>query len=173
MNNMSFTQVDQIYDPGATSLQVTTALNEGRSVINYLGHGSGTSWGTTGFNVSKIHNLSNGTKNPLVIDVSCTNGNFELGECMEEAWIRAGDMNDPKGAIASFGASTLASWVPPCDMQNHSTMLLTTEQMQTVGGVCFNGIMHAMDLWGGSSGQGLKLMEQYNLMGDCTTIAHS
>ncbi|MBT8386390.1 MAG: T9SS type A sorting domain-containing protein [Ignavibacteria bacterium] len=170
LNNMSFTQVDQIYDPGATSLQVTTALNEGRSVINYLGHGSGTSWGTTGFNVSKIHNLSNGTKNPLVIDVSCTNGNFELGECMEEAWIRAGDMNDPKGAIASFGASTLASWVPPCDMQNHSTMLLTTEQMQTVGGVLFNGIMHAMDLWGGSSGQGLKLMEQYNIMGDCTTI---
>ena len=170
MNNMNFTQVDQIYDPGATSLQVTTALNEGRSVINYLGHGSGTSWGTTGFNVSKIHNLSNGTKNPFVIDVSCTNGNFELGECMEEAWIRAGDMNDPKGAIASFGSSTLASWVPPCDMQNHSTMLLTTELMQTVGGVCFNGIMHAMDLWGGSSGEGLKLMEQYNIMGDCTTI---
>ncbi len=170
LNNMTFTQVDQIYDPGATSLQVTTVLNEGRSVINYLGHGSGTSWGTTGFNVSKIYNLSNGTKNPFVIDVSCTNGNFELGECMEEAWIRAGDMNDPKGAIASFGSSTLASWVPPCDMQNHSTDLLTTEQMQTVGGVLFNGIMHAMDLWGGSSGQGLKLMEQYNIMGDCTTI---
>jgi len=170
MNNMSFTQVDQIYDPGANSLDVTTALNEGRSVINYLGHGSGTSWGTTGFNVSKIHNLSNGDKNPLVIDVSCTNGNFELGECMEEAWIRAGDMNDLKGAIASFGSSTLASWVPPCDMQNHSIMLLTTEQMQTVGGVCFNGIMHAMDLWGGSSGEGLKLMEQYNIIGDCTTL---
>ena len=170
MNNMSFTQVDQIYDPGATSLDVTTAINEGRSVINYLGHGSGTSWGTTGFNVSKIHNLSNGTKNPFVIDVSCTNGNFEISECMEEAWIRAGDMNDPKGAIASFGASTLASWVPPCDMQNHSTMLVTTELMQTVGGVCFNGIMHAMDLWGGSSGEGLKLMEQYNIMGDCTIL---
>jgi len=170
LNNMSFTEVDQIYDPGATSSDVTTALNEGRSVLNYLGHGSGTSWGTTGFNVSKIHNLSNGTKNPFIIDVACTNGNFELGECMEEAWIRAGDMNDPKGAIASFGASTLASWVPPCDMQNHSTMLLTTELMQTVGGVCFNGIMHAMDLWGGSSGEGLKLMEQYNIMGDCTTI---
>ena len=170
MNNMSFTQVDQIYDPGATSLQVTTALNEGRSVLNYLGHGSGTSWSTTGFNVSKIHNLSNGTKNPFVIDVACTNGNFEIGECMEEAWLRAGDMNDPKGAVASFGASTLASWVPPCDMQNHSTMLLATELMQTVGGVCFNGIMHAMDLWGGSSGEGLKLMEQYNIMGDCTTL---
>ena len=170
MNNMSFTQVDQIYDPGATSSDVTTAVNEGRSVINYLGHGSGTSWGTTGFNVSKIHNLSNGDKYPFVIDVSCTNGNFELGECMEEAWIRAGNMNDPKGAIASFGSSTLASWVPPCDMQNHSTMLLTTELMQTVGGVCFNGIMHAMDLWGGSSGEGLKLMEQYNIMGDCTTL---
>jgi len=27
-----------------------------------------------------------------------------------------------------------------------------------------------MDLWGGSSGEGLKLMEQYNIMGDCTTL---
>ncbi len=170
INNMNFTKVDQVYDPGATSLQVANALNEGRSVLNYLGHGSGTSWGTTGFNVSKIHNLSNGEKNPFVIDVSCSNGNFELNECMEEAWVRAGDLNNPKGAIASFGSSTLASWVPPCDMQNHSTYLLTTKQMQTVGGICFNGIMHAMDLWGGSSGQGLKLMEQYNIMGDCSTL---
>ena len=30
--------------------------------------------------------------------------------------------------------------------------------------------MHAMDLWGGSSGEGLKLMEQYNIFGDCTTL---
>ena len=169
INDMYFTQVDQIYDPGATSSQVTTALNDGRSVLNYIGHGSGTSWGTTGFGNPHIHQLSNGYKNPFIIDVACDNGDFTMNECMEEAWIRTGDMNNPRGAIAAYGSSTLASWVPPCDMQNHGIMLLTTRQKQTVGGVCFNGVMHAMDLWGGSSGEGLKLMEQYNIMGDCTT----
>jgi hypothetical protein len=89
---------------------------------------------------------------------------------MEEAWIRAGDINNPKGAIAAYGASTNASWVPPCDMQNHAIQLLTTREKQTVGGVCFNGLMYAMDLWGGSTGEGLKMMEQYNILGDCSMI---
>jgi len=170
INDMYFTEVDQIYDPGASASEVTTALNDGRSVLNYMGHGSGTSWGTTGYGNSQIHQLSNGYKNPFIIDVACTNGNFTMSECMEEAWIRTGDMSNPRGAIAAYGSSTLASWVPPCDMQNHAIMLLTTRQKQSVGGICFNGLMHAMDLWGGSSGEGLKLMEQYNIMGDCTTL---
>ncbi len=170
VNNLFFTNVDQIYDPGATGSQVTDALNEGRCFVNYIGHGSGTSWGTTGYNVSSIHNLSNEYRDPFILDVSCDNGDFTLSECMEEAWVRSGSMTDPKGAIGSFGASTLASWVPPCDMQNHAVMLLTTRDKHTVGGVCFNGIMHAMDLWGGSSGEGLKLMEQYNIMGDCSML---
>ena len=170
INNLFYTNVDQIYDPGATSSQVTNALNDGRSFVNYIGHGSGTSWGTTGYNVSSIHNLSNEYKDPFVLDVSCDNGDFTLSECMEEAWVRSGSMSDPKGAIGSFGSSTLASWVPPCDMQNHAIMLLTTKEKNTVGGVCFNGIMHAMDLWGGSSGEGLRLMEQFNIMGDCSML---
>lgn len=170
IGNMFFTTVDQIYDPGATIGQVTTALNDGRSIVDYIGHGSGTSWGTTGFSNSNIYNLSNEYKNPFVIDVACDNGDFTMSECMEEAWVRAGSTSDPKGAIGSFGASTLASWVPPCDMQNHSIFLLTTRAKQTVGGVCFNGVMYAMDLWGGSSGEGLKLMEQYNIMGDCSMM---
>ncbi len=170
IENMFFTTVDQIYDPGATSSQVTAAINDGRSIVNYIGHGSGTSWGTTGFGNSGIHNLSNEYMNPFVWDVACLNGNFTMSECMEEAWVRSGSMTDPKGAIAAFGASTNASWVPPCDAQYHSMFLLTTRDKQTVGGVCFNGIMKGMDLWGGSSGEGLKLMEQYNIMGDCSMM---
>ena len=50
---------------------------------------------------------------------ACVNGNFTMSECMEEAWIRTGNMTTPRGAIAAYGASTNASWVPPCDMQNH------------------------------------------------------
>ncbi|MFH1195219.1 MAG: C25 family cysteine peptidase [bacterium] len=170
IDDMGFATVDQIYDPGATSAQVAAAINAGRSMVNYIGHGSGTSWSTTGFGVSNIHNLTNGNMNPFIIDVACQNGDFTRTECMEEAWIRAGDAANPKGAIAVYGASTNASWVPPCDLQNHAIKLMTTYQKMTVGGICFNGLMHAMDLWGGSSGEGLKLMEQYNIFGDCSTM---
>ncbi|GJQ64794.1 MAG: hypothetical protein SCALA702_38470 [Melioribacteraceae bacterium] len=170
IDNMMFTEVTDIYDPGASTNDVFTAVNDGRSVINYIGHGAGTYWVTTGFDVADVNNLSNGYKNPFIIDVACQNGDFELNECFEEAWIRAGSTDDPKGAIAVYGSSTNASWVPPCDMQSHAMDLLTNRERQTVGGVCFNGVMYAMDMWGGSSGEGLKLMEQYNIFGDCTTI---
>ncbi len=170
MQNLFFTTVDQIYDPGASASQVTAAVNDGRSIISYIGHGSGTAWSTTGYSVSNISVLSNKYKNPFVLDVACLNGDFTLNECMEEAWVREGSLADPKGAIGAFGASTNASWVPPCDMQNQAMLLLTTRAKQTVGGVCFNGVMYAMDQWGGSSGEGLRLMEQFNIMGDCSMM---
>jgi hypothetical protein len=169
LQNMHFTSVDQVYDPGALSSTVTTNLNEGRSIINYIGHGSGTSWGTTSFSSSLINALSNGYKNPFVFDVACLNGNFTLAECMEEAWLRAGDLTNPKGAIAVYGSTTNASWVPPCDMQYHAMELLTTRQKMTVGGVCFSGLMHGMDINGGSTGEGLKMMEQFHIFGDPMT----
>ena len=165
-----FTQVDQIYAPSATQQMITNAVNDGRSLLNYIGHGSGTSWGTTGYGVTQIYQLSNGYKNPFIIDVACLNGNFTLNECMEEAWLRAGDTVNVKGAISIYGSSTNASWVPPCDMQNHAIDLLMDQSKITVGGVCFHGLMKAMDLWGGSTGEGLKLMEQYNIFGDCSLL---
>ena len=89
-------------------------------------------------------------------------------ECMEEAWIRAGSTSNPKGAIGAYGASTNASWIPPCDMQSHAIYLYANKFRQSAGGVVFHGLMYAMDNWGGSTGEGLKLMEQYNLFGDCS-----
>jgi hypothetical protein len=163
-----WTQVDQIYDPGATSSAVVTSINGGKSILNYIGHGSGTSWSTSGFNVSNAYSLTNGLMNPFVLDVSCLNGKFTLTECLAEAMLRAGDTVNPKGAIAMYSASTNASWVPPCDMQTHSIYQLANGRKKSTGGVCFSGVMKGMDLWGGSSGEGLKLMEQYHIFGDCS-----
>lgn len=164
----SWTQVDQIYDPGATATQVLNSINDGRGIVDYIGHGSGTSWSTTGFSVSNVYSLTNGWKNPFILDVACLNGQFTLSECLAEAFLRAGDTLNPRGAIAMYSASTNASWVPPCDMQSHSVYLMVHGFKKSVGGVCFSGVMKGMDLWGGSSGEGLKLMEQYHIFGDCS-----
>jgi PKD repeat protein len=168
----TYTAVDQIYDPGASASEVTVAINEGRSIVNYIGHGSGLSWGTTGFNVSSVHALENGSMNPFIIDVACLNGNFEsISECFAEAWLRAGSAEEPKGAVGMFSSSTLASWLPPCDMQYEAVELLTQDRKNTFGGLCFNGVLRAMELHGGGGGsQGLKLMEQYNIFGDCSLL---
>ena len=37
--NFTYTEVDQFYDPSANSTMVADAMNEGRSIVNYCGHG--------------------------------------------------------------------------------------------------------------------------------------
>ncbi|HPS65202.1 MAG TPA: C25 family cysteine peptidase, partial [Ignavibacteria bacterium] len=165
-----FTSVDKIYPPGGTIQTILNSLNEGRYVLDYIGHGSGTSWSNTGFSTTNVYQLNNGWKEPFIVDVACLNGNFTLNECLEEAWLRAGDTANPKGAVTAFGSSTNASWVPPCDMQTEAIRLLAHKYRKTAGSIAFFGVMKGMDLWGGSSGEGLKLMEQYNLFGDCTLL---
>jgi hypothetical protein len=164
----TYTEVDQIYDPTATKAMITNAINNGRGFVNYIGHGATTYWVTTGFNVQDVYNLSNGFKNPYICDVACVNGDFTYGECFAEAWIRAGTAAAPKGAIGVYAPTTNASWVPPCDMQTEVVRLLTQEIKNTLGGLSFNGVCKAMDLWPGN--EGTKLMEQYHVFGDCTLM---
>ncbi|KAA3622825.1 MAG: hypothetical protein DWQ02_25535 [Bacteroidetes bacterium] len=163
-----YTLVDQIYDPGATDTDVSNAINDGRSIINYLGHGGTTNWTTTGFNNADIDALTNSNKQPFIIDVACVNGFFTKtgGDCFAERWLKAGTLTQPKGAIGIYAASTNADWVPPCVMQAEAIDLLIAEDVVTLGGLCFNGVMQALDDY--PYGQGQKLMEQYNLFGDCT-----
>jgi len=140
--------VDQIYDPTATAAQVTTALNEGRGIVNYCGHGSQTSWGTTGFSNSHINALVNDNMLPFIICVACNNGTFDSGTCFAEAWLRATNGGQPTGAIACYASYISQSWSPPMDSQDEAIDLLVADQMRTTGGLWFNGSCLMMDLNG-------------------------
>ena len=165
----TYTEVDQIYDPGARASDVTAALNDGRSILNYIGHGSGTSWGTTGFSNSNIPGLGNGNRLPFIVDVACQNGSFVWhNACFAETWLRAGTAEAPKGAVGMYAASTNAAWVPPCVMQAEITGLLVQDERNTLGGLSFNGVMAGLDAYPGYDGT--QLMEQYNLFGDCSMM---
>ncbi|MBN1632752.1 MAG: T9SS type A sorting domain-containing protein [Ignavibacteria bacterium] len=165
-----FTHVDKINHPAQNAQSLITVLNDGRYILNYIGHGSGTSWSNTGFNVTNAYQLANGWMNPYLVDVACLNGKFTLNECLAEALLRAGDTASPRGVIGAYASSTNASWVPPCDMQLFANHMLSRQKRKTAGAMSFFGVMYAMDKWGGSSGEGLKLMEQYNILGDCSVL---
>jgi len=156
--------VDQICDPTATKAQLIASINAGKSILNYIGHGSGSSWGTTGFSSGDVPQLQNGYKDPFVLDVSCSNGGFHNGECFAEAWMRNGSVSNPRGAISWYGSSLLCDWIPPCDMQSEAVRVLTQEERRTIGGASMAGIMKALDLWPGNTG--IRLFEEYNILGD-------
>jgi len=114
----TYTGVDQIYDPYGTATMVATAVNDGRSIINYCGHGSITSWGSTGFSNSHVNQLVNDNMLPFIVSVACYNGAFDGATCFAEAWMRATNNGEPTGSIANFMSAKSQGWNPPMDAQD-------------------------------------------------------
>jgi len=144
----NYTEVDQIYDPNCSASDVTNALNAGRGIVNYCGHGSITSWSTTGFSVSNINALTNDNMLPFIICVACYNGNFIGGTtCFGESWLRATNntTGGPTGAIGCYASVISQDWKPPMIAEYHANMFLLHEQVTTLGNYYFSGAMQMMD----------------------------
>lgn len=107
-----YAHVDQIYDPDAKKEDVLLALNEGRSWVTYMGHGSKTVFGTTLFYASDVESLENTDMLPVIVSLGDNNGDFESGTCLAEAFLRAGTKQESKGAIAFYGISISKPWLP-------------------------------------------------------------
>ncbi len=159
----NYTSVDRIYDPSASASNVASALEEGRAFVNYVGHGSTTSWGTTGFSNSHINNLSNVEKLPFIVSVACVNGNFVSNTCFAEAWLRATNNGDPSGAIAIYASSINQSWNSPMRAQDEITDLLVSEQLTTIGGLFYSGSCQMIDTYGTD---GIEMFKTWNIFGD-------
>jgi hypothetical protein len=163
-----YTLVDEIYDPGATDDQVADAVNDGRGVMNYTGHGSPTSWGTTGFNNADVNALVNDDELPFIFSVACNNGEFHsYTTCFGEAWLRATNEDRPTGAIAMYASSVSQSWAPPMEAQDEFNLRLTdeTEPYHYFGGLCYAGSSSMMDAYGGD---GVEMFDTWILFGDPT-----
>ncbi len=163
-----YTHVDEIYDPSATDTMVRDAVNNGRGIINYCGHGSATSWGTTGFNNADVDALVNDNMLPFIFSVACVNGQFNtLDKCFAEAWLRAtnNQTGEPTGAIGMYASSVNQSWAPPMEGQDEFNLLLTDpeEPYFSYGAMCFAGSCSMMDNYGAG---GVEMFDTWNIFGD-------
>lgn len=172
-----------IYDPSGSISDVNSALNGGTSVLNYCGHGSPTSWGSTGFSNSNVANLSNGDMTPWIVSVACNNGDFHTGTCFAEAWQR----KDGGGSVMFMGASISQPWDPPMRGQDYFADLFiggydytahagqsginTTEGRTTLGAIIFNGLV--LMTTESSGNDDWETAKTWNLFGDPSMQARS
>ncbi|MFH1101588.1 MAG: C25 family cysteine peptidase [Methanobacteriota archaeon] len=174
--NYFYSAVDEFYDGShggndaegnPTSGMIATAVNEGRGIINYCGHGTQTSWSTSGFNTGSISGLTNDHMLPFIFSVACLNGKFETGTCFAEAWLRATHNNEPSGAIATFMSSRSQTWNPPMDAQDEMIDLLVESYGEntrnTFGSLAFYGCMHMNDQYGSA---GFIETDAWHVFGD-------
>ncbi len=163
-----FDTVDRQYQSlGGSRTGIRTAVEEGCSLINYLGHGTGTSWVSVPFTNLDVARLANGSRWPWVVDVSCSNGDFSLDPCFAESWMQAGTPNQPLGAIAVVSATSPTPWVPPTVMQTEIVELLVQERATSIGSLYYGGLMKVLDLYSGLP-VATRVMEQNVVFGDCS-----
>ncbi|MGM0600326.1 MAG: C25 family cysteine peptidase [Candidatus Rifleibacteriota bacterium] len=160
---------------GSLKDQVFESVNSGVSLINYIGHGSSSKWVTSGFSSSDCKKLTNGLMLPVILSVACVNGDFVGKDSFCEAWMNAGSIDQPRGAVAIFGSTTNQSWVPPCKVQTEIvTDFIINDSYITVGGLMTNGIIKGLEIYGVEThSEGVKMMEQWHLFGDGTTMMRS
>lgn len=158
-----YTVVDQIYDPTGTAAQVSNALNAGRGIINYTGHGSTTSWSSTGFSNTDVNALINDNMLPFIFSVACVNGEFDGYTCFGEAWLRATHGTEPTGAIGAYMSSINQSWDPPMCAQDEFVDLLVAEAYVSFGALCFAGSCQMIDEYGSG---GVEMFNTWHIFGD-------
>lgn len=146
----TYTEVDEIYDPYGTASMVTDGLNDGRSIVNYCGHGWIRGWSSTGFSNSHVNALVNDDKLPFLVSVACNNGEFDNQTCFGEAWLRATNGSRPAGGVGAYMSSIGQYWDEPMDAQDEIADLVVVESKRTYGGLCYNGSCHMMDEYGES-----------------------
>ncbi|MBD3236800.1 MAG: T9SS type A sorting domain-containing protein [Candidatus Eisenbacteria bacterium] len=164
--NFTYTGVDSIYDHypwQANATMVANAVNDGRTIINYCGHGWTQGWSTTGFSNSHINALTNYNKLPWIVSVACVNGAFQSGTCFAEAWMRATRDGEPTGAVAVYASTVNMSWAPPMAAQDETVDLLCAEQKRTLGALCYSGSCQMMDEYGYG---GVGEFKNWHIFGD-------
>jgi len=158
-----------------SAANITAAVEEGRGWITYLGHGSGFSWDTTEppYASNTVLKLKNADRLATVMDVSCSNGGFDVIEtCFAEAWMRANQDGVPTGAVAIYSASTPTAWDESAEMAVGLTRAFLEQGVHRWGALAFSGRAALVDLMG--TGDTVKeTLQQYVVFGDSSLLVRS
>ena len=97
---------DRLYShtDGAGGPQIAQAVDGGRSLVVYSGHGDVTFWVDPYFDTANVHALS-APVFPFVQSYACLTGAFDASESFGESWVRVAG-----GASVYWGSSVTSYW---------------------------------------------------------------
>jgi hypothetical protein len=147
---------------GATTAQVSAALNDGRSLAIYSGHGGTTNWADGPvFSQSNVNALTNDGMYPFVCSHACLTNQFTVSECFGETWLRAPN----KGGLAFWGATTYSYWDEDDVLERNTFKAWWDDGIETIGGMTNMGLYYLFQYYGGG-GMSKYYFEEYNVLGD-------
>ena len=150
LKNAYGTVASHFYQNDATSKPsfINQAFNKGASFLVYLGHGSGTSWASTGtyYTTSNIKEMNNASVlKPVVIDVACQNGILKKGYLGETFMNATNSQGNAIGAAMYYGGSVNISWHPPAIMARGLVKRTIANSIEIVGDAILAGHLYLME----------------------------
>jgi hypothetical protein len=171
LNKKGFSEVDDLRAKinKFNAFEISDALNDGRSLVFYIGHGSSTEWKVlpSGFNNNHIRDLNNTEKMPAIISVACSNADLDYlnGPCFAETWMHV-DKN--KGAITFLGATEDTPFFYSDTLGKGSLISYIDREAETFGEAMTAGKlkMYMSFPETGNNTTTEKTMQQFILLGD-------
>ena len=154
-------ECDSLYEYYHSGTPIATALNDGRTMAMYSGHGSYTSWSGPSFTQAGIEDLANGQMYPLVCSHACNTGGFHRPVCFGESWLRA----PGKGSAAFWGSSISSYWNEDDILQRAMFDALFDSSLTWLSGMMDQAKLEVWAYYGGG-GLSENYYRQYNLLGD-------
>ena len=152
---------DSLYAYYGTGTPISVALNDGRSLALYSGHGSFYSWAGPYFTNADVNALQNGQMYPLVCSHACNTGGYHQEICFGETWLRA----EGKGAAAFWGSTVSSYWEEDDILQRSMFDALFDSSITWLSGMMDQAKLE-MYLYYGGGGLSESYYKQYNLLGD-------
>jgi len=146
----------------ATTQQVRDAFNDGRELGIYSGHGATDYWADGPyFSQSDVNGLTNYDMYPFVQSYACYTGQYTLGECFAETWIRG--VNN--AGLAFWGSSVTSYWDEDDILEKGVFEAMFADGFTWVSGMLDQGKWYLYEHYSGG-GSTQRYYEMYNLMGD-------
>jgi len=150
-------------DVGDVRAAAVAAMNEGRLLVNYVGHGAVTFWADEDlFGINDIPSLTNAGKLPMMLPMTCQEGNFvnpsTTAPSLGESLVRA----ESKGAIASWSATGWGYAIGHHYLEKGFFTAVFSDTISEIGTATYLG---KLNLYESTSGH-RDLMDTYVLFGD-------
>ena len=118
-------------------------------VIAHHGHSSEVAFSSLRFSKADVAALTNlGGPCPFIHAAACQTGSFDRsgGDCLAKAFMKAGIVDQPSGAIAFLDATTSMDPLACCFAQREAFInLYYTDDEQMIGELCYNATLYAMN----------------------------
>ena len=150
-----------------TRAAIVDAINEGRLLVNYIGHGYIKYWaGEKIFRIEDIASLNDNDKLPMMLSMTCLDGYFHAPNiilpCLDESIVSA----EGKGAVASWSPTGSGLATGHHYLNRGFFTAVFTDNIAEIGMATYLGKLKLYTETGGEGSPFRDLMDTFVLFGD-------